>query len=137
MSGGEAALSLKKIFKRVKAALRSKHLPGIDESTSYGTPSLRAGGKLMVRVKDNDTLVLLCPLEEKEMLMAAEPAIYFETDHYKGWPAVLVRMSKIGDAELRHRLERCWRYRAPKRLVAQFDGAITASKKPSRGKRRT
>ncbi|MFM7444607.1 MAG: hypothetical protein ACKO2N_11960, partial [Tabrizicola sp.] len=27
----------------------------------------------------------------KEMLLAAEPATYFDTDHYKGYPAVLVR----------------------------------------------
>ena len=46
--------------------------------------------------------------------MAAAPRIYFETDHYKGWPAVLVRLSKIDDRELRHRLERAWRHRAPK-----------------------
>ena len=113
---------MKKIIKRVKAATRAARLPGIDESTSYGTPSLRVGGKLLMRVKDDDTIVLLCPMEEKEMLMAAEPAIYYETEHYKGWPGVLVRMSKIGDDELEHRVERSWRYRAPKRLVAERDG---------------
>ena len=42
-----------------------------------------------------DTLVVTCPLEEKEMLMAAAPGIYFETDHYRGWPAVLVRIEEI------------------------------------------
>ena len=44
------------------------------------------------RVKDADTVVLMCPLEEKEMLIEAAPEIYFETDHYKGWPAILVRV---------------------------------------------
>lgn len=121
---------MKKIFQRVKAAVRAARLPGVEDGTSYGTPSLRVGGKLLIRVKDDDTIVLLCPMEEKEMLMAAEPAIYFETDHYKGWPAVLVRMSKIGDAELKHRLERSWRHRAPKRLVATRDGKGAA--KPAR-----
>jgi len=47
--------------------------------------------------------------------------IYFETDHYKGWPAVLMRLSRIGDDELSHRLTRAWRLVAPKRSVAAFD----------------
>jgi hypothetical protein len=52
-------------------------------------------GKLFLRVKDADTLVLICLLEEKELLMEAAPHIYYETDHYKGWPAVLVRVATI------------------------------------------
>jgi hypothetical protein len=58
----------------------------------------------------------MCPLEEKEMLMAAAPDIYFETDHYKGWPAVLVRIRSISIAELRLRLERAFAMQAPKAL---------------------
>ena len=46
----------------------------------------------------------MCPLEEKEMLIDAAPDIYFETDHYRGWPAILVRISEIDPDELRHRL---------------------------------
>jgi hypothetical protein len=79
-------------------------LPGVAESTSYGTPSLKIGKKLLSRVKDAQTLVVMCPLEEKPALMEAAPDIYFETDHYKGWPAILVRVDAISDAELLHRL---------------------------------
>ena len=53
--------------------------------------------------------------------MEADPKVYFETDHYKGWPAVLVRLQHVSTAQLRHRLEQAWRFRAPKRLVAAFD----------------
>ena len=67
-----------------------------------------------------DTLVVTCPLEEKEMLMAAAPGIYFETDHYKGWPAVLVRIKEIEADELRHRLRKAWLMQAPKRLAKKF-----------------
>jgi hypothetical protein len=106
-------------FARVRAA--AARLPEVEESTWYGTPSLKVRGKGFARLKDADTLVVLCPIEEKEMLMEVEPDIYFETDHYKGWPAVLVRLRKIGAAQLRHRLEQAWRFKAPKRLVASFD----------------
>jgi len=47
-----------------------------------------------------------CAVEEKTMLMEAEPEIYFETNHYKGGPAVLVRLSRASDAVLINCLER-------------------------------
>lgn len=92
-------------------------LPQVEEGTSYGYPSLKAGKKFLCRVKDADTAVLMCPLEEKQMLMAAAPGIYFETEHYKGWPSVLVRLSAIDDAELSHRLRRAWRMQATKAMA--------------------
>jgi hypothetical protein len=108
-------------FARIRAA--AAHLPEVEESTSYGTPALKVRGKLFARLREAGILVVMCPVEEKEMLMEADPKIYFETDHYKGWPAVLVRLNRIGTAQLRHRLEQSWRFRAPKRLVAEFDAA--------------
>jgi len=102
-------------FERLKRA--ASGLPGVVEGTSYGTPALKAGKKMLARVKDAGTVVVPCPLDEKEMLLSAASAIYFETDHYKGWPHVLIRMAAISDEELRHRLERCWLAQAPKALV--------------------
>jgi hypothetical protein len=106
-------------FARVRAA--AAHLPEVEESTWFGTPSLKVRGKSFTRLKDADTLVVMCALDEKEMLMEAAPEVYFETDHYKGWPAVLVRLKSIKAAELRHRLEQAWRLKAPKRLVAELE----------------
>jgi hypothetical protein len=80
--------------------------------------------KFLCRAKDADTLVLTCALEEKELLMAAAPGIYFETDHYRGWPAVLVRLGGISDEELRHRLALAWRMQAPKKLVATAEQPV-------------
>jgi hypothetical protein len=91
---------------------------------------MKVRGKFLMRVKDSDTLVFRCPLEEKEMLMEAAPDIYFETDHYKGWPAVLVRLSRISDAELRHCVERAWRLQAPAKLVAQQAAKPVPTAKP-------
>jgi len=108
-------------FKRVAAIAAKAKLPGLAESVSYGTPSLKVAGKFLARMKDADTLVLRCPLEEKELLMESAPEIYFETDHYKGWPAILVRLAKIDAGELRHRLALAWRMQAPRRLVAEFE----------------
>ena len=62
---------------------------------------------------------MLCPAEQKTLLMEISPEIYFETDHYVGWPAVLIRLANIGDEELSLRLEDAWRFKAPARLAAQ------------------
>lgn len=89
----------------------------IVETTSYGTPALKVGKKLIARVKDAETIVLMCPLDEKEVLLEAAPSIYFETEHYKGWPVLLVRLGKIPPDELRHRLEQTWLRLASRKLV--------------------
>ena len=108
----------------VRVVKAAANLPEVEEGTWFGTPSLKVRGKSFARMKDRDTLVVLCPLDEKEMLLEAASDIYFETDHYKGWPAVLVRLAKIKAPELKHRLERSWRIKAPKRLIASFDANI-------------
>jgi hypothetical protein len=113
-------------LRRVKKLIAAAKLPGIEEAPSYGMPSLKVMGKFLARVREPDVLVVMCALEEKEFLMQQNPAVYFETDHYKGWPAVLVRMSKIDDAELTHRLQVAWRRQAPKKLQATLTGATAA-----------
>jgi hypothetical protein len=108
-------------FKRVKAAAKATKLPEIEGASSYGTPSMKVKGKFLLRMREPDILVLMCSLEEKEFLMQNAPKIYFETDHYKGWPAVLVRLSKIKDDELAHRIAIAWKRQAPKKLVAEVE----------------
>ena len=94
----------------------AEDLPGVEIGTSYGTPALKVAGKLFLRIKDAETLVLMAPMDEKERLIEMAPAIYYETDHYKGWPALLVRATAIDDAELRHGMTEAWRQKAPAKL---------------------
>jgi hypothetical protein len=95
-------------------------LPDIDESTSYGTPSLTVRRKFLCRVKDAETLVLACPLEEKDVLLESAPDVYFETAHYRGWPAILARIDAIDEDELRHRLRLAFLMQAPKTQVRKL-----------------
>jgi hypothetical protein len=70
-------------------------LPGAEESTSYGTPALKVHGNLMTRLwEDGKTLVVKTTFEERDELMAAEPETYYTTDHYAGYPWVLIRLPK-------------------------------------------
>jgi hypothetical protein len=114
-----ANADLARAFDLLRAAATG--LPDVEESTSYGTPALKVKGKLLARVKDADTLVLYCPLEDKHMLIEAAPKIFFETPHYHGYALVLAHVAKISAKELKHRIELAWRANAPKKLVAAFD----------------
>ncbi len=93
-------------------------LPEVELSTSFGDPALKLRGKAMMVIKEAGIAYLPCPLEMKEVLLEIAPAIYYQTDHYKGWPGLLVRLDAIGDDELCLRLDDAWRYRAPKKLAA-------------------
>ncbi|MBB6467535.1 MmcQ/YjbR family DNA-binding protein [Aminobacter carboxidus] len=106
---------LQPAFDKLRAA--AEGLAEVVEGTSYGTPSLHVRKKFLCRVKDADTAAVTCALEEKEMLMEADPQLYFETAHYKGWPVVLVRIHDIPPDQLRTRLKRAWLMQAPKSLL--------------------
>jgi hypothetical protein len=58
---------------------------------------------------------------EKEMLLAADPDVFFTEPHYNGFPAVLVRLAAIGADELAELITDGWRCQAPKALVREFD----------------
>ena len=104
----------------IERALRlAAHLPEVEESLWYGTPSLKVRGKSFLRVKEPGVLVVMCPLGLKEALMEAEPDAYFETPHYSGYAAMLVRLDKVDDDRLRDRIECAWLQKAPKALLRQ------------------
>jgi hypothetical protein len=58
---------------------------------------------------------------EKQTLIAADPDKFFTETHYNGFPAVLVRLAKIGVDELAELITEAWRIQAPKALVKEFD----------------
>ncbi|MDE1992773.1 MAG: MmcQ/YjbR family DNA-binding protein [Rhizobiaceae bacterium] len=110
------------IFLRLQRLAAEAGLPEIEISTSYGTPALKVGGKAFVSVKNAETVVLALPIDHKEQLIEMAPEIYFQTDHYRGWPSLPLRIAEIGDDELKVRLVEAWRFRAPKKLKAAFEG---------------
>lgn len=106
---------------RLARLAQAARLPGVEPGTSYGDPALKVGGKGFAAVKQAQLLSLRIPIEHKELLLTVAPDIYFETDHYKGWPWLLVRLDAIGDEELTQRLIEAWRFRAPGKLTRTFD----------------
>jgi hypothetical protein len=59
-------------------------------------------------------------LVAKEALIADDPDVYFTTPHFDGFPAVLVRLERIGLDELEELIVEAWLARAPKRLAKEY-----------------
>ena len=69
---------------------------------------------------DGPILAAMVPdLGAKEALLADDPDVYFTTPHFNGYPAVLVRLERIGMPELTELLVEAWLAKASKRLAAQ------------------
>ncbi len=93
----------------VRAVELTKHLPGTTIATHYGKPAIKVNGKTLANLcREPGALSVHCPLELKEVLVQSRPDVYFDTPHFSGWPAVLVRMDAIDDDLLRDRLESAW-----------------------------
>ena len=59
-------------------------------------------------------------LVAKEALLADDPSVFFTTPHFKGYPAVLVQLEKIGPEDLQEVIVEAWLCRAPKRLADAY-----------------
>ena len=98
-------------------------LPGTEEGTSYRQPCFKVAGKTFVNMSphEQDALVVRAELDEKPLLLESRPDVYYETPHYAGYPALLVRLEAADEDELRERLIDSWLLVAPKRLLATLD----------------
>ena len=109
-------------WNRLKQLALGLGLPGVEETTSWGHPTLKAHGKLWVWWSPSeDAPVFKVSLEEREILLEAEPDTFFVTPHYKSHPLILVRPDKLDLDWVRHNLVRVWRAQAPKRLLKAYD----------------
>ena len=68
-------------------------LPGVEASTSYGTPALKVRKKLMARMReDGETLAIMIDYGDREFRLQTNPEVFYVTDHYAGYPMILVRI---------------------------------------------
>jgi hypothetical protein len=75
-------------------------LPGVEEGTAYGMPALKVGKKILAAVPANrsveaGSLMVRVSAEQRDELVAMEPAVYYVTEHYAGYDAVLVRLAGV------------------------------------------
>ena len=90
-------------------------LPGVEESTAYGSPALKVGGRLFACIAINkaaepNSLMVRMPLEDRDALIAEQPDVYYLADHYAPYPCVLARLARVDPAALRDLLLMGWRF---------------------------
>jgi hypothetical protein len=105
--------------------------PGVEEGTAYGVPALKVRGKLLACVPANPSaepgsLVVRMGFDERSELLAEAPDVYYLTDHYADYSAVLVRLSRVNTDVLRDLLG----------MAYNFVTAKAADHPPSRKRRR-
>ena len=95
---------------------RGQRPDAVDEATGE-----RMKDVLMFRVAD---------LDVKELLLADDRGIYFTTPHFRGYPAVLMRiptLARVDRDELRDLVVEAWLTRAQKRLAKAWLAAYGPS----------
>jgi hypothetical protein len=75
-------------------------LPGVEESRAYGSPALKVHGKLLASIAvhhsaEPGSLAVRVGFEDRAELLTGAPDVYYVTDHYVGYEAVLVRLSRL------------------------------------------
>jgi hypothetical protein len=106
-------------------------MPGVEVSTAYGAPALKVRKKLLAclpthRSAEPGSLVVRVGFDDRAELLAAAPDVYYITDHYLGYSAVLVRLSCVTSDVLRDLLTTAYK----------FVTATEARPSPSRNRRK-
>jgi hypothetical protein len=64
--------------------------------------------------------VRVADLGVKEALLADDPDVYFTTPHFDGYPAILIRLDRIGVPDLEELVVEAWLVQAPKRISKPY-----------------
>lgn len=81
-------------------------LPGVEESTAYGSPAFKLRGKLLAcipthRTAEPNSLVVTVDFNDRAELLAGAPDVYYVAEHYVPYELVLVRLSQATPDVLR------------------------------------
>ena len=94
-------------------------------------PSFLLNGRFLARFRDDDTVLVLqlATITERDVLMELDPRAFFFTEHYRNYPAVLVRLAEVARPLLIDVVTEAWRH------VASLPPP-RPRKKPTRGRKR-
>jgi len=100
-------------FDTVVDAARS--LPDIEQGLTWGADALKVHGRLLAcqaihKSAEPNSIVVKIPIDQREELIASDPAVYYVTEHYVNYPSVLVRLSRIHRDALRDLLSMAHRF---------------------------
>ena len=109
----------------------SLDLPQVEEAVSWGNPNLKAHGKTWCWWSPYiDAAVFKGSIEEREMLMAADPESFVLHDHYGKSGVLLVAAGRIDRDWAEARLRSTWREMAPKRWLKEWEAGQAGQARP-------
>jgi hypothetical protein len=93
-----------------------------DKSLAWERPLRKADREALgADAPDGDILgVRVADVGVAEALVADDPAVYFRTPHFAGYPAVLVRLDVIAPEELRDLLRDAWLARVTRKMARTY-----------------
>ena len=95
----------------------ARALPDVEKSVTWGADAVKVRGKLLAcqaihKSAEPNSIVVKIPMDQRDELIAAEPDVYYLTEHYVNYPSVLVRLSRIHRDALRDLLAMASRFAA-------------------------
>lgn len=90
-------------------------LPDVKENVTKLGIGWKVKGQLMTceaihKSAETNSLMVRVSTKERERLIKKDPDVYYLTDHYRPYDAILVRLSRIDEESLRKLLESSWRF---------------------------
>jgi hypothetical protein len=95
-------------------------IPGVEEKVTHGTPGFYVQKKFLARLWENGE-VLVVRTAERDKWLEADPEIFFITDHYRNYDAMLVHLEKVHPDDLKQLLTDAWQARASVGLRKAYD----------------
>jgi hypothetical protein len=101
-----------------EAVAHALSLPDTELATSYGKPAVkvRSNGRafLFPSHEPDTSFGVAIDLDTIEILKATDPATFWQTAHYEGWPGVLIRYASKDEERVREIIERARDWAAAK-----------------------
>ena len=81
-------------------------IPGTDERLWFNQPSVFIHDRFLAKTHHKEDAVTLQvgSMEMRDMMLEAEPKLFYITDHYRKFPFVLVRLSALTKTVLKEML---------------------------------
>ncbi|HVW73600.1 MAG TPA: hypothetical protein VHC39_08170 [Rhizomicrobium sp.] len=78
-------------------------MKGASEAPYFGKPAVFYAESFVGRVHDKEEAVALRvgTIEMRDVMLEAEPKLFYITDHYKPWPMLLARLTVLDRATLK------------------------------------
>ena len=88
---------------RAEARKIALAVEGATEGPYFGKPAVFVAEKFLTRVhtKEDAMVLHIGSMEMRDVMLEAEPKLFYITDHYKSFPYLLARLSKLDKTTLK------------------------------------